>query len=105
MRPAVCLAATAVIGFLWMAIWFAVTGTCPDVMGGPVLADCGWQALGVSVSNTFGFLGLGRVVLGDEVRALSEFGWFEIGAGVQFFLGPVFLFFLFLALRNRYRMR
>ena len=104
-RPCIALGGVIALGWLWMGVWFARSETCPDAMGGPEVWGCLWSALGVSVSNTFGFLGLGRQVLSDEIASLNDFGWFEIGAGVQFFLGPILLFFLFLALRNRYRMR
>ncbi len=105
MRPALGLAAVMVLGWFWMGLWFAISGQCPEPLGGPRVGGCVWSSLGVSISNTFGFLGLGRTVLKDEIEAFDDFGWFEIGAGLQFFLGPVLLFFLFLALRNRYRMR
>ena len=99
------LGASVVLGLLANAIGFAHAGTCPKAFGGPEVWNCGWDALAMSISNTFGFLGLGRVLLREELLALNDYPWLELVAGMQFFLGPVFLFFLGLALRNRYRMR
>ena len=62
-----------------------------------------WQALGLSFSNTFSLLGLGRTFFQEELTGLTPTS--EIVSGVQFFLGPLFLFLLGLALRNRFRIR
>lgn len=104
-RPAIGLLAAGVAGFLWSVVWLSVAGACPAPVGGPEVQGCGWTVAAVSFSNLLGFVGLGRVALGDEIAALDDLWWFEVQAGVQLFAGPVLLFFLFLALRNRYRMR
>ncbi len=61
------------------------------------------RALGLSFSNTFSLLGLGRTFFQEELTGLTPTS--EIVSGVQFFLGPLFLFLLGLALRNRFRIR
>ncbi|MEM9097203.1 MAG: pentapeptide repeat-containing protein [Pseudomonadota bacterium] len=60
------------------------------------------QAIAVSLSNVFPFLSLGRFFLGEELRSLTTAS--EVIAGVQLFFGPLFLFLILLALRNRFRL-
>ena len=103
--PAVWLAGTLLAGLALMMTRFWWAGACPADLGGPAVEGCWWSSLALSFSNTFGFLGLGRVLLSDELKALDEFPWLEVLAGAQFFLGPLFLFLFGLGLRNRFRMR
>ena len=62
-----------------------------------------WQAIGLSTSNIFAFLGMGFHITRDELLSLT--GYSEVVAGAQMFLGPLFLFLLVLALRNRFRIK
>ena len=39
----------------------------------------------------------------DEITSLT--GWSELVTGIQIFCGPILLFLLGLALRNRFRLR
>ncbi|MCG6903217.1 MAG: pentapeptide repeat-containing protein, partial [Rhodobacter sp.] len=59
-----------------------------------------WQGLGLSIANTFPYLGFHRRYL-DDVELDHLDGWVEWLGGVQTVLGGVLLFFLLLGLRNR----
>ncbi len=64
----------------------------------------GWEALGLSFSNTFGFLGFNRLYFGTEYW--EDFHPFlKFMGAVQTILGVIFLFFLGLGLRNRFRLK
>ena len=104
-RPVLGLILSVILGWAFIGIGFLFTGPCPASDGSDLGVGCCELALQLSISNTFGFLGLSRTVLTSEYEVMESFTWFEFLAGFQFFLGPVLLFFLFLALRNRYRMR
>lgn len=56
-------------------------------------------SLGLSASNLFSFLGLGSNVFLEELSSLTASS--EIIVGIQALCGPVLLFFLLLAFRNR----
>lgn len=61
-----------------------------------------WQAAALSFSNLFAFLGFGLHIMRDEIMGLT---WrSELVAGIQIFCGPILLFLLGLALRNRFRL-
>jgi hypothetical protein len=62
-----------------------------------------WQGLGVSFSNTFGFLGFGRLMHPEFFVAAPA--WLDALSGLQTVLGVVLLFFLGLGLRNRFRLK
>jgi hypothetical protein len=94
-RPFKCLVATFCLGviftmpFLWhwrVSWWFL-------------------QAIIFSISNTFGFLGLNRSLNSDISRLLASNIVTQMVVTSQVILGPIFLFLLLLAIRNRYRMR
>jgi hypothetical protein len=57
----------------------------------------------LSFSNLFAFLGLGWHIMKDELSSLTAAS--EIVAAAQMFAGPVLLFLLALALRNRFRIK
>jgi hypothetical protein len=97
-RPVFWLSASIAVG--WGAIWAIENGGQPST--GHQALDLG-QALGVSFSNVFSFLGLGNAFLEEEMDSLSS--WSQIVSGMQMFLGPILLFLLGLALRNRFRIR
>jgi len=59
--------------------------------------------LGLSFANTFGFFGFHRLYFIDFLRAAP--GWMKLLSGAQTVLGFVFLFFLGLGLRTRFRLR
>ena len=82
------------------------------VLLGPILCwsdgeigACTFKALFTSTSNTFSFLGLWRLVPDAFNAAIMESPLALTIRFLQAVLGPVFLFFLLLALRNKYRMR
>lgn len=62
-----------------------------------------FQSLFLGLTSTFAFTGIGRSFMADELGSLTAFS--EIVAGAQMILGPVLIFLLLLALRNRFRMR
>ena len=62
------------------------------------------EALGLSFSNTFGFLGFNRLYFGVEYW--KDFpGILKVMGAAQTVLGVVFLFFFGLGLRNRFRLK
>jgi len=62
------------------------------------------KAIGLSLANTFGVLGFRKDFVSPEaIRELSDF--LAVIAGLQTVAGAILLFFLGLALRNRFRMR
>ena len=63
-----------------------------------------WQGLGLSIANTFPYLGFhGRYLSDPQFQEMN--GWIEVLGGVQTVLGGVLLFFLLLGLRNRFRLK
>lgn len=61
------------------------------------------EALGISFSNTFSFLGFGRKFHPDFHANAPA--WLDAISALQTILGVVFLFFLGLGLRNRFRLK
>jgi len=99
-RPGIALGLVVMLGWLVLGpvlCWGG--GTAAEV------SACSFRGLYVSVSNTFGFLGLWRLIPDAVDLALQASVLAMIVKVVQAVLGPVFLFFVLLALRNRYRMR
>ena len=99
-RPGIALALVVMLG------WF-VLGPLLCWGGGTAaeVSACSFRGLYVSVSNTFGFLGLWRLIPDGVEAVLQQSVLAMVVKVVQAVLGPVFLFFVLLALRNRYRMR
>ncbi|MEQ9695783.1 pentapeptide repeat-containing protein [Shimia sp. SDUM112013] len=62
-----------------------------------------WAGLGLSFANTFKFFGLQRLHFGKFFQEAGP--WLHFLAGTQTVLGFVFLFFLGLGLRQRFRLR
>lgn len=63
-----------------------------------------WQALSLSLANTFSIFGLHRMFFGSGfIRGLS--GGLQLLIGVQIIVSFILLFFLGLALRNRFRLK
>ncbi|MEM7743425.1 MAG: pentapeptide repeat-containing protein [Pseudomonadota bacterium] len=62
-----------------------------------------WQSGALSVSNVFGFLGLSRTFLADEIKTLTTVS--EVVSASQTVFGLVLFFLLGLALRNRFRLK
>ncbi len=90
----ILLIVACAFAFQWLEVWRPGDADDPLTLG---------QSFGLSLANTFSFLGLGRTFLAEEFQTLTLTS--EILSGVQRFLGPVFLFLFGLALRNRFRMR
>ncbi|MDQ6647373.1 MAG: hypothetical protein M3Y93_09105 [Pseudomonadota bacterium] len=63
-----------------------------------------WQAVGLSLANTFGVLGIRKEFIESHVLT-SLPGWLKVVAVMQTGLGVVLLFLFSLALRNRFRMK
>jgi hypothetical protein len=63
-----------------------------------------WQAVGLSLANTFGVFGFRRELIGSEVLACLP-GLLKVLAASQTVTGIVLLFLLGLAIRNRFRMK
>ena len=63
------------------------------------------QAFEISFSNAHVFLGLDRVFLKDAVEDWANVPLFNFIGSLQTILGIVFLFFLSLTIRNRFRMK
>ena len=61
------------------------------------------QSFALSVSNVFGFLGLSRTFLVDEIKTLTAAS--EIVSATQTILGLILFFLLGLALRNWFRIK
>ena len=105
-RPAAALAIAWAVGALLLLIaewadyclgsWPAPETTTPEFLGPG-------QAMGLSFSNLFAFLGLGWHIMRDELASLTAVS--EIVAVAQMVAGPVLLFLLALGLRNRFRIK
>ena len=63
------------------------------------------QAFAISLSNAHSFLGLNRGFLQDTIKDWADVPFFNLIGGFQTVLGIIFLFFLLLTIRNRFRMR
>jgi len=75
-----------------------------EYMADPTVDRLGFgQAMALSFSNLFAFLGLGWHIMRDELGSLTAVS--EIVAGLQMFAGPILLFLLALGLRNRFRIK
>ena len=97
-RPILALLVVVTVGWLLIVAAFAWNA---------VLADgtrTGWEALGLSFANTFSFLGFSRLYFGADYVALLP-AWMKVLGALQTILGVIFLFFLGLGLRNRFRLR
>ncbi|WP_282129713.1 hypothetical protein, partial [Roseobacter litoralis] len=90
-HPIFALAVAWVCGAL--AIYLFESGSSDSLSVG--------KCLGLSLSNLFSFLGLGSNVFLDELAVLSPMS--ELTVGLQAFVGPIVLFFVLLAFRNRMR--
>lgn len=96
-RPIIGLVALIVVGWLAYLTVFA----WDSVYGGQ---RTGFEAFGLSFSNTFAFLGLNRVYF--EAGYFHDLPtWIKVAGVIQTFLGIAFLFFLGLGLRNRFRLK
>ena len=62
-----------------------------------------WESAGLSFSNIFGFLGLEKYLSSITLEKLATAS--KVISGAQTFLGLIFLFLLFLALRNHFRIK
>lgn len=66
---------------------------------------CGfWQAVGLSLANTFGVFGFRRELIGADVLTALP-GLLKVLAAAQTIAGIVLLFLLGVAIRNRFRMK
>jgi len=101
MRPLCCL------GFVWlvgMVVFLGYFSDCCTVSPKEFKGTPFWAAFGVSFSNTFGFLGIGRVMFAaDFYRDLPQV--LKFVSGLQTVFGAIFLFFFGLGLRNRFRLK
>lgn len=97
-KPARCLAATVVGGWLLLAAALCSRHEVSKL-------GCMGETLILSLSNTFSFLGLWRQVPAHMAQRVSENGFALTVSALQTISGPVLLFLLLLAFRNRYRMR
>ena len=95
-RPLVGLAGVIVV------FWPIIASHLKHAQGVPGTGGI-WQGLGVSFSNTFGFLGFGRLMHPEFF--VNAPAWLDALSGLQTVLGVVLLFFLGLGLRNRFRLK
>ena len=99
-RPLVALGLAFYVGWLLLA-----GSVCQSEVGIGLVPECSRSMLPVSFSNLFSFLGLSKSILSDEFALLAPHPWAEVIATIQMIFGPIILFFFFLALRNRFRMK
>lgn len=100
-RPVVAL----VVTWISAGVYFALA-TCDEAKKCDALSSNDWlEALALSFANLFAFLGIGRTLLVDELAELNEITGAETVAGIQMVIGPIFIFFVLLAFRNRFRMK
>ena len=97
-RPVVALASVVVTFWLFVGLLIARGDDF-----GPV-PESSAEALGLSIANTFAFLGIRSLYFGSEYVEHLHWG-FKVAGGFQTALGIVLLFFLGLGLRNRFRLR
>lgn len=91
--------------FLWLCL-LIVGGASVlawGAQGGAQLLDF-WQGLGLSFSSAFNFLGFHKTFQTETVMG-SLSPWMKMFSGFQSIAGVIFLFFLGLGLRTRFRMR
>jgi len=100
-RPLLGVALVWVFGSVYFG--FSVCGG--HELGSVDLTNCSASMMAVSFSNLFSFLGIGRSFLGEELAQLNGSRFSELVGGIQMVFGPIFLFFILLALRNRFRMK
>ena len=98
MRPLIWMAGLVAAGMVPMT-WWLTCGLPKTVPFWPALG----QGLAVSFSNTWRFLGFNRAFNPDFFKATP--GWIEVIVGAQTLMGVMLLFFLGLALRNRFRLK
>lgn len=67
--------------------------------------NCSLPLLGASFSNTFYFLGFNRSFFAEEFVIISMHSTAVFYSIVQAIIGSIFIFFLLLSFRNRFRMR
>jgi hypothetical protein len=85
---------------------FFAASKCSGTLSGEVNPySCWLESFALSFANLFAFLGIGRTLLPDELAELDGFGLAETVAGMQMIVGPIFIFFVLLAFRNRFRMK
>ncbi len=90
------------LGMVIAAGWFVLVLSL--ARGEMTVNGLGLQALGLSVANTFSFLGFGRLFFGGEFYQKLPVV-LQTLSGTQTVLGFILLFFLGLGLRNRFRLR
>lgn len=109
-RPAGLLAGVWALGWLLIggfeyydAVHLAWPEGCEAAGACPEKAPLGlFQAAALSFSNLFGVLGIGRYFMAEELASLNAAS--EVVSGAQMIAGPVLLFLMALALRNRFRL-
>ncbi|MEX0970887.1 MAG: pentapeptide repeat-containing protein [Paracoccaceae bacterium] len=97
LRPTIGLAATWLVPFLAYLVAFSWCHVLYD--GGEPWGP----AFGLSIASSFGFFGFNRVYYGELFSTAPD--WLMFMTGLQTILGFIFLFFLGLGLRNRFRLR
>jgi hypothetical protein len=103
-RPAIYLV------YLWLVGWALIAradcwGYIVEHWANPIPTEYVgfWQSCALSFSNLFGFLGLNRTFLWDEIRTLTVFS--QVVSAAQTVFGLILVFLLDLALRNRFRIK
>lgn len=100
-RPVVALS----IAWSAAGVFFA-SSTCESSENGALQdLSCWLEAFAISFANLFAFLGISRTLLSEELRKLNEVFGGEAVAGLQMVVGPILIFFVLLAFRNRFRMK
>lgn len=100
-RPVVAL----LIAWAAAGLFFAASRCSDPLNGGANPFACWLEAFALSFANLFAFLGIGRTLLPDELAELNGTRWAEAVAGIQMIVGPILIFFVLLAFRNRFRMK
>ena len=90
---------------IWVSKIYDCWGEGPQCSEPRRLAVDFLHASGISFSNAQAPLGLNRGFLQETVKSWSDVPFFNLIGGVQTVLGVIFLFFLLLTIRNRFRMR
>ncbi len=97
----------ALLFWAWYGGWLAIWGS--QVLGCDMAGICVeggrlgvFQTATLSFSNLFGVLGIGRYFMAEELASLNAAS--EVVSGAQMIAGPVLLFLMALALRNRFRL-
>jgi len=98
LRPSLWLLGVVLVGWVLYTYQFAADAVLRDG------AKTTGEALALSIANTFSFFGFQRLYFGvDYINALPT--WMRVAGAVQTVFGFVFLFFLGLGLRTRFRLR